>query len=54
MKRNGWWWQQPTRRAIERDEEAVEIWQAETWPQVSASRLSAGPGSFSRTRPGSR
>ncbi|KQW02686.1 winged helix-turn-helix domain-containing protein [Streptomyces sp. Root369] len=54
LKRHGWSWQQPTRRAIERDDEAVEVWKKETWPRVRASRRSAGPGSSSRTRPGSR
>ncbi|MFF4342944.1 winged helix-turn-helix domain-containing protein [Kitasatospora sp. NPDC001540] len=54
LKRHGWSWQQPARRAIERDDEAVEVWKKETWPRVRASRRSAGPGSSSRTRPGSR
>ncbi|WP_457756420.1 IS630 family transposase [Streptomyces mirabilis] len=26
LKRHGWSWQQPTRRAIERDDDAVELW----------------------------
>ncbi|WP_436846685.1 IS630 family transposase [Streptomyces massasporeus] len=26
LKRHGWSWQQPTRRAIERDDDAVEVW----------------------------
>ncbi|MFJ2722812.1 winged helix-turn-helix domain-containing protein [Streptomyces sp. NPDC087437] len=25
LKRHGWSWQQPTRRAIERDDDAVEL-----------------------------
>ncbi|MFF8024545.1 winged helix-turn-helix domain-containing protein [Streptomyces sp. NPDC007896] len=54
LKRHGWSLQQPARRAIERDDEAVEVWKKETWPRVRASRRSAGPGSSSRTRPGSR
>jgi transposase len=54
LKRHGWSWQQPTRRAIERDEDAVEVWKKETWPRVRAPRRSAEPGSSSRTRPGSR
>jgi hypothetical protein len=28
-KRHGWWWQQPARRAIERDDAAVEVWKKE-------------------------
>ncbi|MFF4576778.1 winged helix-turn-helix domain-containing protein, partial [Streptomyces sp. NPDC001410] len=54
LKRHGWSWQQPARRAIERDDDAVEVWRKETWPRVRASRRSAWPGSSSRTRPGSR
>ncbi len=54
LKRHGWSWQQPTRRAIERDDDAVEVWKKETWPRVRAPRRSAGPGSSSRTKPGSR
>ncbi|WP_328928785.1 winged helix-turn-helix domain-containing protein [Streptomyces sp. NBC_00190] len=54
LKRHGWSWQQPARRAIERDDEAVELWKKEVWPRVKAPRRLAGPGSSSRTRPGSR
>ncbi|MEU4029737.1 helix-turn-helix domain-containing protein [Streptomyces anulatus] len=32
----------------------VEVWKQETWPRVKAPRRSAGTGSSSRTRPGSR
>ncbi|MFE7278531.1 winged helix-turn-helix domain-containing protein, partial [Streptomyces sp. NPDC057623] len=54
LKRHGWSWQQPARRAIERDDVAVEVWKKETWPRVRASRRNAAPGSSSRTKPGSR
>ncbi|MDQ0836064.1 transposase [Streptomyces achromogenes] len=54
LKRHGWSWQQPTRRAIERDDDAVEVWKKETWPRVRAPRRSATPGSSSRTSQGSR
>ncbi|MFD6329453.1 winged helix-turn-helix domain-containing protein [Streptomyces niveus] len=54
LKRHGWSWQQPARRAIERDDAAVEVWKKETWPRVRAPRRSAGPGSSSRTKPGSQ
>lgn len=54
LKRHGWSWQQPVRRAIERDDDAVEVWKKETWPRVRAPRRSATPGSSSRTRPASR
>ncbi len=54
LKRHGWSWQQPARRAIERDGEAVELWKKEVWPRVRAPRRRSGPGSSFRTRPGSR
>jgi transposase len=54
LRRHGWSWQQPARRAIERDDQAVELWKAEVWPQVKASRRRAVPGWSSKTRPGSR
>ncbi|MFC5904150.1 helix-turn-helix domain-containing protein [Streptomyces zhihengii] len=54
LKRHGWSWQQPARRAIERDDEAVEVWRKETWPRVSASRRNVMPGWSSRMKPGSR
>ena len=54
LKRHGWSWQQPTRRAVERDESAIEVWREVTWPAVKGSRRSRTPGSPSRTRPGSR
>ncbi|MEU8928240.1 winged helix-turn-helix domain-containing protein [Kitasatospora sp. NPDC048545] len=54
LKRHGWSWQQPARRAIERDDAAVELWKKETWPRVKAPRRPAEPGSSLRTKPGSR
>ncbi|MET8702706.1 winged helix-turn-helix domain-containing protein [Kitasatospora sp. NPDC004723] len=54
LKRHGWSWQQPARRAIERDDAAVELWKKDTWPRVKAPRRPATPGSSSRTKPGSR
>lgn len=54
LKRHGWSWRQPTRRGIERDDDAVEVWKKETCPRVRAPRRSATPGSSSRTRLGSR
>ncbi|MFD8719135.1 winged helix-turn-helix domain-containing protein [Streptomyces sp. NPDC059629] len=52
--RHGWSWQHPARRAIERDDDAIEVRKKETWPRVRPPRRSAGPGSSSRTRPASR
>ncbi|MFD7903017.1 winged helix-turn-helix domain-containing protein [Kitasatospora sp. NPDC059747] len=54
LKRHGWSWQAPARRALERDEHAVELWKQEVWPRVKALRWRSEPGSSSRTRPGSR
>ncbi|MFI6448810.1 winged helix-turn-helix domain-containing protein [Kitasatospora sp. NPDC050543] len=54
LKRNGWSWQAPARRALERDEHAVELWKQEVWPRVKAPRRRSGPGSSSRTRQDSR
>lgn len=54
LKRHGWSWQPPARRAFERDEHAVELWKKEVRPQVKGSRRRAEPGSSSRTKPASR
>ncbi|MEU1600225.1 winged helix-turn-helix domain-containing protein [Streptomyces sp. NPDC005708] len=34
LKRHGWSCQVPVRRALERDEEAIEVWKEEVWPQL--------------------
>ncbi|MEU7061961.1 winged helix-turn-helix domain-containing protein [Streptomyces sp. NPDC046197] len=34
MHWHGWSWQCPARRAVERDEHAVELWKKDVWPQV--------------------
>ncbi|WP_405945233.1 winged helix-turn-helix domain-containing protein [Streptomyces sp. NBC_00932] len=54
LKRHGWSWQAPARRALERDEHAVELWKKEVWPRAKGSRRPLGSGSSSRTRPASR
>jgi putative transposase len=54
LHRHGWSWQSPARRALERDEDAVALWKKDVWPLVEAPRRRSGPGSSSRTRPGSR
>lgn len=46
--------QVPTRRAVERDEEAVAGWVKETWPQVEGPWRRSTPGCASKTRPASR
>ncbi|MDT0431209.1 MULTISPECIES: winged helix-turn-helix domain-containing protein [Streptomyces] len=54
LKRHGWSWQQPDRRAIERDDDAADVWKKEVRPLVRASRRPEADGSSSRTRPVSR
>lgn len=34
MRRNGWSWQSPARRAVERDEAAIELWKKDVWPAL--------------------
>nr|WP_308213727.1 winged helix-turn-helix domain-containing protein [Streptantibioticus rubrisoli] len=53
MARNGWSWQVPARRAMERDDEAVAGWGKEVWPCAEDLRRSVEPGSSSRTKPDS-
>ena len=50
LRRHGWSCQVPLRRALERDEEAIEVWKAEVWPRVRAPRTTWAPTSASRTR----
>ncbi|MER5214772.1 winged helix-turn-helix domain-containing protein [Streptomyces sp. NPDC002838] len=50
LRRHGWSAQVPLRRAIERDDEAIEVWKAKVWPQVKGPRRTWAPTSASRTR----
>ncbi|MFE2737144.1 winged helix-turn-helix domain-containing protein [Streptomyces sp. NPDC059349] len=54
LNRHGWSWQQPARRAIERDDDAVELWKREVWARVRAPRRRTVAGWSSRTKPASR
>jgi transposase len=54
LRRHGWSWQVPARRAIERDQDAVAGWVKETWPRAKTPRRRSEPGSSLKTRPGSR
>jgi transposase len=54
LRRHGWSYQVPTRRAVERDEAAIAGWIKEGWPRVEAPGRRSVPGSSSKTRPGSR
>lgn len=51
LRRHGFSWQVPTRRAAERDEQAIGAWREEMWPDIKGSPRSKEPGSASRTRP---
>lgn len=50
----GWSRQRPARRAVERDDEAIARWVAKDWPRIKRGPADAGPGSSSKTSPGSR
>ena len=52
LRRHGWSAQVPVQRALERDDESVEVWKDQVWPQVKAPRATWAPTSASRTRPG--
>jgi transposase len=54
LRRQGWSCQMGARRAIERDDGAIEVRKKETWPQVKQRRRPSAAGSSSRTRPASR
>jgi transposase len=49
LRRRGWSCQLGARRAIERDDGAVEVWKKETWPRVKGRRRPSAAGSSSRT-----
>lgn len=53
LRRHGWSAQVSARRALERDDGAVEVWKKEVWPRVKASRRPGRPGLLrGRGRPG--
>ncbi|WP_371750464.1 winged helix-turn-helix domain-containing protein [Streptomyces sp. NBC_01283] len=54
LKRHGWSCQVPVRRALERDEAAIEVWKAELWPRVKVPRTTGAPTSALRTKAASR
>ncbi|MEU5045047.1 winged helix-turn-helix domain-containing protein [Streptomyces griseorubiginosus] len=58
LLRHGWSWQSPARRAPERDEHTVELWNTDVWPQVKGPRrrsmhgiLFEDEGGFAMTPP---
>lgn len=54
LRRLGWTCQLGARRAIERDDGAVEAWEKETWPRAKERRRPSAAGSSSKTSPASR
>ena len=54
LRRRGWTCQLGARRAIERDDDAVEVWKKETWPRIKARRRPSAGGSSSTTSAASR
>jgi transposase len=51
-QRLGWTVQRPERRAIERDEQAIQRWVAHEWPRIKKGPTRNRPGSsFSTNRP---
>ncbi|MER5666717.1 IS630 family transposase [Streptomyces mirabilis] len=46
LVRRGWSCQVPTRRAMERDDDAVTGWVKDVWPRAEASRRPVKPGVF--------
>jgi transposase len=54
LRRLGWTCQMGARRAIERDDGAIEVWKKETWSRAGRRRRPSAAGSSSRTSPASR
>ncbi|WP_433466993.1 winged helix-turn-helix domain-containing protein [Spirillospora sp. CA-128828] len=51
LRLGGWSVQVAGRRAIERDDHAVQVWKEQVWPQVEPPRRTWTPGSVSSMRP---
>jgi len=54
LRRRGWTCQMGARRAIERDDGAIEVWKKETWPRIKGQRRPSAAGSSSKTNAASR
>jgi transposase len=50
LHRLEWSYQKPQRRAIERDEEAIERWKRKDWPRIKRKPRGWGPTSSSSTK----
>jgi transposase len=46
----GWSCQKPERRAIQRDEKAIERWKKTTWPAIKKNRTTWGPSGIPRRK----
>ena len=53
LRQMGWSRQRPARRAMERDDAAIERWVNERWPKVKKTPRPGTPGSSSKTKAGS-
>ena len=53
-QRLGWTRQRPARRAVERDDAAIEAWAKRDWPRIKRGLDAAVPGSASPTKADSR
>jgi transposase len=53
-RRLGWTLQRPERRAMERDEQAIQHWVAHEWPRIKKGQPQNRPGSSSSTNRPSR
>jgi transposase len=53
LRRMGWSRQRPARKAVERDDEAIEQWVNERWPKLKKTLGPGVPGSSFKTRAGS-
>jgi transposase len=49
-QRLGWTRQRPARRAVERDDAAIETWVKQDWPRIKRGLDAAVPGSASKTK----
>ena len=54
LRRRGWTCPAGARRAIERDDGAIEVWKTQTWGQIKGQRRLSAAGSSSKTSPASR
>lgn len=52
-ERLGWTRQRPARRAVERDDDAIETWRKQEWPRIKKAHGAEEPGSTSKTSPDS-